>query len=100
MADLARAEELVQTMDRDAAFRTEVEGAPTVAAKRALLDARGFQDVDLEDMKAWVESKGGKLVSQDSGRELSDDELAAVAGGTTGEDLMIAGTVTAAVGLT
>ena len=43
MPDLARADELVQTMEADAAFRAEVEAAPTAAAKRQLLDARGFR---------------------------------------------------------
>src|SRR5688572_28356250 len=97
MADLARAEELVQTMDRDAAFRTEVEGASTVAAKHALLESRGFRDVSIEDMKAYVESKGGKLVTQDGGRELSDQELAAVAGGALSEQDQIAMTATIGV---
>ena len=86
MADLARAEELVQTIDRDAAFRAEVEAAPTIAAKRAVLDERGFGDVGLEDMKAYVESKGGTLTVQPGGRELSEQELAAVAGGLTTEE--------------
>ena len=82
MADPARAEALVQAMERDEAFQVEVQQAPTVAAKRAVLDARGFGDVGLAEMKAYVESKGGKLVAQPSGHELSDEELAAVAGGT------------------
>jgi len=84
MADLTRAEELVQTMERDEAFQGAVQAAPTVTAKRQVLDSRGFQDVNLEDMKAYVESKGGKLVAKDGGRELSEQELAAVAGGVDG----------------
>ena len=90
MADLTRAEELVRTMERDDAFRSEVEAAPTVTAKRAVLDANGFQDVGFEDMKALVESKGGTLVVKDSGRELSEQELASVAGGLTGPELQLA----------
>jgi hypothetical protein len=62
MADLSRADERVQTIERDDAFRTEVEAAPTVDARRQALDAHGFQDVGLDDMWAYVESKGGKLV--------------------------------------
>ena len=88
MADLTRAEELVRTMERDDAFRSEVEAAPTVAAKRQVLDARGFQDVTLDDMKAYVESKGGTLVAKDGGRELSEQELAAVAGGATADEIV------------
>ena len=87
MADLTRAEELVRTIENDAAFRSEVELAPTVTAKRQVLDAKGFQDVTLDDMKAYVESKGGTLVAKDSGRELSEQELAAVAGGLTDVEL-------------
>ena len=83
MADLTRADELVRTIDQDAAFRAAIQAATTVTAKRQLLDSRGFQDIDLDDMKAYVESKGGRLVAKDSGRELSEQELAAVAGGIT-----------------
>ena len=91
MADLARAEALVAAMERDAGFRAEVEAAPTVAAKRAALDARGFEDVGLEDMRAWVESKGGTLTVQPAGgRELSEQELAAVAGGVTNDEAAVA----------
>ena len=96
MADLTRAEELAQTIDKDAAFQAAIQAAPTATAKRQVLDARGFQDIDLEDMKAYVESKGGTLVAKDSGRELSEQELAAVAGGmddTTVAVLAISGMV-------
>ena len=86
MADLTRAEELVRAMERDAAFRAEVEAAPTVAAKRRVLDARGFADVGLDDMRAYVESLGGTLTVVPGGRELSEQELAAVAGGLTDEE--------------
>jgi hypothetical protein len=86
MADNTRAEDLVGTMERDAAFRADVAAAPTAAAKRAVLDAHGFADVGLDEMRAYVESKGGKLVLQQGGHELSDHELAAVAGGLTTEE--------------
>ena len=92
MADLTRAEELVRTIENDAAFRSEVESAPTVTAKRQVLDARGFQDVGLEDMRAYVESKGGTLKVPEHGHELSEQELVAVAGGQIG------GPITGAVG--
>ena len=85
MADLTRAEELVQTIERDAAFQDAIKAAPTVGAKREVLDSRGFQDVGLDEMRAYVESKGGTLVVPDGGRELSEQELAAVAGGTSDE---------------
>ncbi len=52
MADLTRAEELVRTMKQSDAFRGEVEAAPTVTAKRQVLDNRGYEDVDLDDMRA------------------------------------------------
>ena len=88
MADLTRAEELVRTMERDDAFRAEVEAAPTVTAKRAVLESRGFADIDFDDMRAYVESKGGTIVAKDSGRELSEQELAAVAGGATAGEIV------------
>ena len=103
MADTARAEALVTAMDRDAAFQVEVQAAPTVGAKRGVLDGHGFGDVSVEDMRAYVESKGGKLVVPETGHELSDAELAAIAGGLTQDEtnLLIAGgvvTTTAAAG--
>jgi hypothetical protein len=101
MADLSRAEELVQTIERDDAFRAEVEAAPTATAKRHLLDAHGYQDVTLDDMRAYVESKGGTLVVPQGGRELSEQELAAVAGGLSSEESAAIGYVAgvAAIGL-
>jgi hypothetical protein len=83
MADGTRAEQLVQTMEREPAFQQEVEAAPTVAAKRTVLDTHGFQDVTLDDMKAYVESQGGQLVLPPNVRDLSDEELDAVVGGLT-----------------
>ena len=83
MAELARSEALVQAMDRDAAFQAEVKEARTVEGKRAVLDAHGFGDVSVEEMRAYVESKGGKLVVPETGHELSDAELSTVAGGLT-----------------
>jgi len=91
MADTARAEALVTAMDRDAAFQAEVQAAPTVGAKRGVLDGHGFGDVSVEDMRAYVESKGRKLVVPETGHELSDAELAAVAGGLTEQEGIIIG---------
>ena len=90
MADLTRAEELVQTIGRDAEFQAAIQAAPTATVKREVLDARGYQDVNLDDMRAYVESKGGTLTFQQGGRELSEQELAAVAGGLTDEEIGIA----------
>ncbi len=81
MADTARAEALVQTMERDTAFQSEVKAAHTVAAKHDVLAAHGFGDVSVDDMRAYVESKGGTFVAPPANGELSDDELAAVSGG-------------------
>jgi hypothetical protein len=89
MANLTRAEELVQTMELDPTFQQEVEAAPTGTAKRDILDAHGWQDVTFEDMKAYVESQGGTLVVKRDDRELSDAELDAVVGGTTDEDIAV-----------
>jgi predicted ribosomally synthesized peptide with nif11-like leader len=83
MADVTRAEALVQAIQREPAFQQEVEAAPTAAAKRRILDTHGFQDVTLDDMKAYVESQGGQLVLPPNVRELSDEELDAVVGGLT-----------------
>ena len=97
MADLTRADELVRTIERDAAFQAEVKSAPTMTAKREVLDAHGFQDIGLDDMKAYVESKGGKLTVPEGGRELTEQELAAVSGGAL-EDLSEAEIVLISVG--
>jgi len=83
MAEMARAEALVQAIDRDAAFQSEVQAASTVGAKRAVLDGHGFADVSVEEMRAYVESKGGTLKVPQAEHELSDAELSAVAGGLT-----------------
>ena len=83
MVDTARAEALVQAMEHDATFQSEVKAAHSVAAKHDVLDAHGFADVSLEEMRAYVESKGGKLNVPQAGHELSDAELSAVAGGLT-----------------
>ena len=91
MADLTRAEELVQTIEQDATLREAIQAAPTATAKRAVLDTNGFQDIDLDDMKAYVESKGGTLVVPPAGHELSEQELAAVSGGITDEEAILIG---------
>ena len=86
MAAMTRAEELVQTMERDPTFQQEIEAASTVSAKRSILDAHGFGDVTLEDTKAYVESQGGTLIVKRGDRELSDRELDTVVGGLTNEE--------------
>ena len=86
MADTARAEALVTAMDRDAAFQVEVQAAPTVGAKRGVLDGHGFGDVSVEEMHAYAESKGVHLPTPSTGGELSEGELAAVSGGLTAKE--------------
>ncbi len=68
MAAMARSEALVQAMERDAAFQAEVKEARTVEGKRAVLDAHGFGDVSVEDMRTYVESKGGNWSCPKRGR--------------------------------
>ncbi len=58
MAEMARAEAVAQAIGRDTAFRSAVEAAPTVEAKRGVLEAHGFGDVTVDDMHAYAESKG------------------------------------------
>jgi hypothetical protein len=98
MADTARAEALVQAIDRDESFRSEIEAVPTMGAKRRVLDAHGFQDVSLDDMRAYVESYGGELVMQPANRELSEEELSTVVGG---DDVgaIVGGSIVAVVGV-
>jgi hypothetical protein len=98
MADTARAEALVQAIDRDESFRSEIEAVPTMGAKRRVLDAHGFQDVSLDDMKAYVESYGGELVIQPGQRELSEEELSAVVGGSD-VGAIVGGSIAAVVGV-
>ncbi len=95
MADLTRAEELVQTIDRDATLREAIHAAPTVEAKRQVLDDKGFQDVGLDDMRAFVESKGGTMPGTETSGELTEQELEAVSGGADGSQA--AGIIVAAV---
>ena len=57
-----------------------------MAAKRSILEAHGFSDIDLDDMRAYVESKGGTIVMPPTNRELTEQELGAIAGGLTNED--------------
>jgi len=83
MADTARAAALVQAMDRDTAFQSEVKAAHTVAAKHDVLAAHGFGDISVDDMRVYIESKGGTFVAPPADGELSDNELAAVSGGLT-----------------
>jgi hypothetical protein len=99
MADTARAEALVQAIDRDESFRSEIEAVPTMGAKRHVLDAHGFQDVSLDDMRAYVESYGGELVVQPTNRELSEEELSAVVGGDSSVGAIVGGSIAAVVGV-
>lgn len=98
MADTARAADLVQAIDQDETFRSELEAVPTMGAKRRVLDAHGFQDVSLDDMRAYVESFGGELVMKPANRELSEEELSAVVGG---DDVgaIVGGTIVGVVGI-
>ena len=91
MVDTARAEALVQAMEHDTAFQSEVKAARTVAAKRSVLDAHGFRDVSVDEMRTFVESKGGTFVAPPTDGELSDDELAAVSGGLSDSDAILIG---------
>ncbi len=86
MAEMARAEAVAQAIGGDAAFRSAIEAAPTVEAKRGVLEAHGFGDVSVEDMRAYAESKGVRLPTQSAGGELSEAELAAVSGGLSEGD--------------
>lgn len=58
MAELARADELVRTLEGDTAFRAESAGAPTMEATRMLLDAYGFHDIGIA-RRADVEGHRG-----------------------------------------
>jgi len=60
-------------MAADADFRTRVERAPDLDAKKAILTAAGFGDVTPADVEA---------VGAGMGHGLSDAELEAVAGGS------------------
>lgn len=86
-----KAQELIHKMTRDAGFRSEVENAPTPAAKKAVLESYGFGGVTPKDIQA--------AAPEAAGAELSDAELEAVAGGRLVEWVgATAATVGAAVG--
>jgi len=67
---------------RRRANRDPVGVARVVRAKRSVLDAHDYADVSVEDMRAYVESKGGTFVAPLADDELNDNELAAVSSGT------------------
>jgi len=89
MADTARAEALAQAIGGDTAFRSAIEAAPTMDTKHAILDAHGFGDVSLDEMRAYAESKGVRVPTPGAGGELSEAELAAVSGGLTKDEQII-----------
>lgn len=86
MAEMVRAEAVAQAIGRDTAFRSAIEAAPTMDAKQGILAAHGFGDVSVDDMRAYAESKGVRLPTPGAGSELSEAELAAVAGGLSEGD--------------
>lgn len=69
-------------VNSDAALKDEVRAAGTVEAAASLAQSKGY-DVSAEDLKAHGEAKKG---------ELSDDDLAKVAGGSsTAETVVVIG---------
>jgi predicted ribosomally synthesized peptide with nif11-like leader len=71
---MTQAEQLLDRIANDPAFRQSLEVAPDPAARRAILTGAGFGNVTKEDIEAYATSHG---------QELSDAELEAVAGGKT-----------------
>jgi predicted ribosomally synthesized peptide with nif11-like leader len=86
MADISRAEQLVRAMETDSGFHREIEAAPNMEARRAILQAHGFGDVTADDMRAYRESRGESPILPENDRELSDEELELVAGGSIDGD--------------
>ena len=66
------AKDLVKRMASDKAFKQSVEVAGTKEARLALLAKNGFGNVTAAEVKALAKQQG---------TELTDDQLAAVAGG-------------------
>jgi predicted ribosomally synthesized peptide with nif11-like leader len=72
---IQQAQAMVKRLAEDETFRQRLEAAPTPQEKRAILTAEGYGDIKLRHVsQALPTSMGG---------ELSDEELGAVAGGST-----------------
>ena len=71
---ITRAEELIQKLGTDQAFRSKLQNAADPEARRKVLNDYGFSDVQRADLEAYAKTHA---------TELSDAELEAVAGGRT-----------------
>ena|SRR5579884_3793137 len=94
MANPARVEDLVRKITSDPKFSAQLNAAFSQADKKRVLDQAGFGDLKEEDVMAY---------HRQAAPELSDEQLAAAAGGagdlptTTTTATTITGTATAAV---
>ena len=87
---VSRAQELLKAVADDVVFRQQLENAPDPEAKRAVLEAHGFDGITKEDVEA---------AAAENGVELTDAELEAVAGGATTTWVGISVTVACALAL-
>ena len=88
MAGLSAAD-LINKMATDVEFRKKVETAPTLEAKKALIEGAGFHGITPESVRAAAVAQG---------TELSEAELEAVAGGRVVEWVAATAAVAAVAG--
>lgn len=86
-----RAKQFLETLAKDENLRKQLAVADSYDSRKKVIDAAGFADVSLDDIK---EVQAAQVRSE----ELSDAELEAVAGGQTASwTLVIATTVGATI---
>jgi predicted ribosomally synthesized peptide with nif11-like leader len=72
MATSSSAKDLIKKMASDKAFRQSLEGAGTKEARMTILEKEGFGGVTSNEVRA---------IAKQQNNELTDEQLAAVAGG-------------------
>jgi predicted ribosomally synthesized peptide with nif11-like leader len=84
-----RAKQFLETLSKDESLRKQLAVADSYDSRKKIIDAAGFADVSLDDIK---EVQAAQVRSE----ELSDAELEAVAGGRTATWTVVIATTVAA----
>jgi predicted ribosomally synthesized peptide with nif11-like leader len=87
-----RAKELSKKIAGDEQLRSRLAGAKTPDDRKKVIEDAGYSDVSKEDVEAMRSQSGAK----GAGDELSDDQLDAVAGGSTTDWVVVSVQILAA----